>query len=299
MAKKITIQHYYTTGSTAAPQASALALGEIAISAGKDIEGIYFKNNQNEVVNVLTSGQTNNLISTSHNFLVQQITGHTNRTDIHITANERNDWNKAKSDIDTFLTSTKVEGAIDTLKEIQDFLSGDTTGVADMLSKINQNTEDITTLKNNPFSYVQNIESGDDNINVSLKAGVANRTFVITHKAAQAESSAITATNTASELKFGSGFTILNKVAYDEKGHVVSGDTQTLTLPTLPVASQTIPGIVQLVGGNIELPSILQNTVTPGKAAASNHWHDDYVKLTDLDSGNTSGENLVISCGTY
>ena len=106
MAKKITIQHYYTTGSTAAPQASALALGEIAISAGKDIEGIYFKNNQNEVVNVLTSGQTNNLISTSHNFLVQQITGHTNRTDIHITANERNDWNKAKSDIDTFLTST-------------------------------------------------------------------------------------------------------------------------------------------------------------------------------------------------
>lgn len=299
MAKKITIQHYYTTGSTAAPQASALALGEIAISAGKDIEGIYFKNNQNEVVKVLTSGQTNNLISTSHNLLVQQITGHTNRTDIHITANERNDWNKAKSDIDTFLTSTEVEGAIDTLKEIQDFLSGDTTGVAEMLGKINQNTDDITALKGNQLNYVQSIEDGDDYINVTQKAGVANKTFVITHKAAQAESSTITATNTASELKFGSGFTILNKVAYDAKGHVVSGDTQTLTLPTLPVASQTIPGIVQLVGGNIAIPSDLQGTITPGKAAASNHWHDDYVKLTDLDSGNTSGENLVISCGTY
>lgn len=299
MAKKITIQHYYTTGSTAAPQASALALGEIAISAGKDIEGIYFKNNQNEVVNVLTSGQTNNLISTSHNLLVQQITGHTNRTDIHITANERNDWNKAKSDIDTFLTSTEVEGAIDTLKEIQDFLSGDTTGVAEMLGKINQNTDDITALKSNQFNYVQGIENVDNYISVNPKPGVDNKILVINHNTAQAESSAITATNTASELKFGSGFTILNKVAYDAKGHVVSGDTQTLTLPTLPVASQTIPGIVQLVGGNIELPSNLQNTVTPGKAAASNHWHDDYVKLTDLDSGNTSGENLVISCGTY
>lgn len=60
--KKITIQHLYTTGTTAAPAPSALTLGEIAISARKNKEGIYFKNSDNEVVGVLTSGQTYELV---------------------------------------------------------------------------------------------------------------------------------------------------------------------------------------------------------------------------------------------
>ena len=64
------------------------------------------------------------------------LTAHTNNETMHITADERTNWNQAKEDIDAFLTSNKIEGAIDTLKEIQGFLSGDTTGVSDMLSKI-------------------------------------------------------------------------------------------------------------------------------------------------------------------
>ena len=60
--KKITLQHLYTTGTTAAPAASALTLGEIAISARKDKEGIYFKNTNDEVVGVLTSAQTRTMI---------------------------------------------------------------------------------------------------------------------------------------------------------------------------------------------------------------------------------------------
>lgn len=64
MAKKIKIQHLYTTGSTV-PSSNILELGEIALSLSAKSEGIYFKNADEEIVKVLTSGQTVDLINNS------------------------------------------------------------------------------------------------------------------------------------------------------------------------------------------------------------------------------------------
>ena len=422
MAKKITIQHYYTTGSTA-PQASSLALGEIAMSTKKDNEGIYFKNNENKIVKVLTSAQTQTMILETagsiegfnehiehkannreeyesnnpyghvrlvigdlsgytngqedgvaasayhthgqyYSFLdsgkglttiidainhpneigfsiddttYNKITGatqsstfnaHTGDTKAHITDTERNNWNTAANRINTFLdVQSGATDALDSLYEIQEYLTGSGNSVNTLLESLNEltdtvsgntddinalsgivstntdnisaNTKDIETLKSNQFNYVQDVDEGDNYIIVNPGAGGTDKkTVVITHNTAQAESSAVTASNITTELYFGDEFNILNKIAYDAKGHVVSGDTQTLKLPLLPVASDTNYGIAQLVGGNIAIPSDLQGKITPGKAAASYHWHDDYVKFTDLYSGNTSN-NITISCGTY
>ena len=44
MAKKTTIQHYYTTGTTA-PSAGNLALGEIAVGAGAGSAHLYITEN--------------------------------------------------------------------------------------------------------------------------------------------------------------------------------------------------------------------------------------------------------------
>ena len=56
MAKKITIQHYYTTGSTA-PDASALTLGEVAIATSAGTEAIFIKNNTGTIVDFPTRKQ--------------------------------------------------------------------------------------------------------------------------------------------------------------------------------------------------------------------------------------------------
>ena len=69
----------------------------------------------------------------------EEIDAHVDDTDIHITAQERTDWNKAKADVDAFLGSavSDQEAVIDTLKEIQDFLSTEEGGkVKEMLDKI-------------------------------------------------------------------------------------------------------------------------------------------------------------------
>ena len=54
---------------------------------------------------------------------------HTTDTDIHITAQERTDWNAAKSAIDTFLKDAELDAegvnVIDTLKELQTYVGSD------------------------------------------------------------------------------------------------------------------------------------------------------------------------------
>ena len=54
---------------------------------------------------------------------------HTTDTDIHITAQERTDWNAAKTAIDTFLKDAELDAegvnVIDTLKELQSYVGSD------------------------------------------------------------------------------------------------------------------------------------------------------------------------------
>ena len=63
------------------------------------------------------------------------LTAHTGNTDIHITSAERAAWNKAKEDIDVFLSGDTVD-ALDTLKEIQDYISKDGQAANNLVSAI-------------------------------------------------------------------------------------------------------------------------------------------------------------------
>lgn len=418
MAKKITIQHLYTTGTTAAPAASAITLGEIAISAGKGSEGIYFKNNNDEVVNVLTSAQTRTMIletagsvegfndhiehlannrpknegnnpyghvklvdgdlsgkyqnyydagdgvaASAYHFHKQyysfldsgkglttiidnvnhpneigfgiddvtynQITGatpsstfnaHTGNTEIHVTKTQKEAWDTAANRINTFLdVETGATEALDSLHEIQEYLTGSGNSVNTLLDSLNnltdtvsRNTDDITNLKQNfedngTVSVLQSdvqrkVETIDVSGNLSATTGTTStgsgvKKYTITHTPASTQSSAITATNTTTDLSFGSAFTIVDKIGYDANGHVVSGSTQTLTLPNLPAADEDTAGIVKIKSGELGIEYELLPNPT-GIAADVCHYHSQYVKYFDL-SNYKGSEPLVISCGTY
>jgi len=246
------------------------------------------------------------------------LTAHGNNSGIHVTTDDKEKWNQATEDINAFFNeNATISGAVDTLKEIQDFLTSDDGTVQTLLDNlsaltdtvsgntddinalsgiVSTNTDDINSLKTNKVGFIS-VES-DNNLSANIDSSVVNdKAYKIKHTTASTQSSAITATNASTGLNFGDTFEFVNKIGYDKNGHVVSGDTQTLTLPTLPVANETVSGVVKLVWGNIALPSNLQGTLISGHAAASYHWHDDYVKFTDL-SANT-GNIITISCGTY
>ena len=399
MAKKITIQHLYTTGTTAAPAASALTLGEIAISAGKGREGIYFKNSSGEIVKVPTNGEMTNILSehTGDGLVyransgespkihvsggtgiavsadavsistdyINKITGatplstfnaHVNNGDIHVTKNQKEAWNTAANRINTFLdVESGATEALDSLHEIQEYLTGSGNSVTTLLESLNnltntvennttaitQNTNNISSLATSASTNATNIQSlgqtigqvsinvssinnkigsgftanntiaseienlknqqsnyvtgiiGSGNINVK-PTGDVGRQFIVTHITAGTQTSAITATNTSTGLNFGDTFEFVKNVGYDANGHVVSGSTQTLKLPTLPAATTSTPGVSMLKGGDLsEITSM-----TNGQAAASYHLHNQYVRFTDLGN-NSNSDSIIISCGTY
>lgn len=67
---------------------------------------------------------------------------HKNNGDIHITAQERTDWNAAKTAIDTFLKDASLTGdVIDTLTEIQDYIASD----ASAADKLVKDLSDVST----------------------------------------------------------------------------------------------------------------------------------------------------------
>ena len=62
---------------------------------------------------------------------------HKTNSTIHITTDEREAWNKAKSDIDAFLNTTDLgDDVIDTLKEIQNYITSDGAAAKEMLDSI-------------------------------------------------------------------------------------------------------------------------------------------------------------------
>lgn len=71
-----------------------------------------------------------------------RLNGHVVDTNIHITAQERIDWNDAKSKIDTFLDDASLTGdVIDTLAEIQSYITSD----ASAADKLVKDLSDVST----------------------------------------------------------------------------------------------------------------------------------------------------------
>lgn len=250
-----------------------------------------------------------------------------------------NNWNKAKRDIDAFFNNNAaISGAVDTLKEINEYLTGTGTSVETLLktlddltdtvdnntTAITQNrgnisdindkigtgftsdntiTSEINKLKGQQGDYVTSIV-GSGNINAS-KGQIGNK-YTITHTSAGTQTSAITAANTATTLSFGSGFTIVNKIGYDANGHVVSGTTQTLKLPDLENAqeikttNQGTAGIVGIVGSS-EIFDVDNLTSFPKQEfpVAAGIRHYHSQYIKLTDLSNNTGNTITISCGTY
>ena len=62
---------------------------------------------------------------------------HKEDTVMHVTAQERTDWNAAKSAIDTFLADADMtENAVDTLRELQSYMTTDGEAAAELINKI-------------------------------------------------------------------------------------------------------------------------------------------------------------------
>lgn len=77
-----------------------------------------------------------------------KLTSHTSDNNIHVTAAQKTFWTDAATRFNTFI-SGDTNDALDTLVEIQEFLSGDTTGSVSLISKVNENTNNINTLSKN------------------------------------------------------------------------------------------------------------------------------------------------------
>ena len=242
--------------------------------------------------------------------LRNNVTAHTGNTTVHITGEERTNWNNAANRINTFLdVETGATAALDSLHEIQEYLTGSGNSVNTLLESLNNLTDtvsgntddirslsgDVTNLKDKSVDYIKTL-NGDNHIKADKLPGVS-QTWVLTHNSASTENTAITATNDTTGLSFGSEFKIVDKIGYDANGHVVSGSTQVLKLPIVPQASSGISGIVTTTYGDLKDYTDIPTKSQLYYAAHRNHTHSQYVSFTDL-SGNT-GDIITISCGTY
>ena len=95
-----------------------------------------------------------------------KIENHKNNTTIHITSQERNNWSAAKSAIDTFLADADMtENAVDTLRELQSYMTADGEAAAELVNKISA----LEAIDHN--AYI----SADTQVLADAKADAANK----------------------------------------------------------------------------------------------------------------------------
>lgn len=104
------------------------------------------------------------------------LTNHVADTTIHITAQERTDWNKAKFDIDAFMAATEdSDGVIETIKEINNYVNSHTDAFTTLSGRVGANetsiatnTNDITDLKTAVETINTTIEENEEVVAAAL-----------------------------------------------------------------------------------------------------------------------------------
>lgn len=85
-------------------------------------------------------------INTDLTALRNSVTAHTNSGDIHVTKSQKDAWDNTKSRLDTFLSGATLSGeVIDTLTEIQSYITGDKADAAKIVSDISTISGNLTT----------------------------------------------------------------------------------------------------------------------------------------------------------
>ena len=97
--------------------------------------------------------------------LKNSFTAHTGNTTVHITATERTNWNNTKSRLDTFLSGATLSGeVIDTLTEIQSYITGDKADAANLITSVTQNANNISLLTTSVSTNTTNITNLSGNV---------------------------------------------------------------------------------------------------------------------------------------
>lgn len=89
-------------------------------------------------------------VTTTNIASASDLSGHIADNVKHITADERTAWNDAKSAIDTFLADANMtESAVDTLKELQEYMTSDGAAATELMNRVGANEAAITKLNGN------------------------------------------------------------------------------------------------------------------------------------------------------
>ena len=87
---------------------------------------------------------------------------------IHVTAEDRYNWDLAASRIETFLNATETEDAIDNLTHINKWFNEHGTAYSELFDTVQTNTGNITTNTNNLADLITNLQNvtiaGEDDI---------------------------------------------------------------------------------------------------------------------------------------
>lgn len=272
MAKKIKIQHLYTTGSTA-PNSNILELGEIALSLSAKSEGIYFKNADEEIVKVLTSGQTVDLINNSIPEINPENFG-------NATTSAKGVTKIISGDVSTVTEYKDAEAAASYHNHDLEYIKQDSIGSShSQLQTVIINNSEHITLKYDPNHFqIGSVLDGSSIIQGGLKlnSGITNTITSLT----------------------GNMATLLEGVA-------VTGETNVNNTVELIVSTGfTDIGTSRLFAGDLKNYGNLIHKKTEYEqdylscAASMYHSHSQYLEATSIS---TEGADTIItvSCGTY
>jgi hypothetical protein len=81
------------------------------------------------------------------NTAVSDLDTHTKNTDIHVTTEDKGNWDKAVSDINAFLSETGATEALDSLKELQDWITTHGDQAANLATGVTANTNAIKDIQ--------------------------------------------------------------------------------------------------------------------------------------------------------
>ena len=159
-----------TKGLTVQNNKFSVKLNENDNFIGFDENGIIVTKNISNIETELNNHKTNNDIhvtltdKTNWNATITNLTQHENNINLHLKEGERAAWNKAKSDIDAFLDANAIkDDTINTLKEIQDYISEDVAAAAQMVSNITN----VQTTANNAKTLAENAATKSELNNIN------------------------------------------------------------------------------------------------------------------------------------
>lgn len=326
--KKITIQHLYATGTTETVSPSILELGEIAINATTGYEGIYFKNQDEELISTTQSQydynkqynlnpdvDTRNTLTLNGVRLVDHKTGGgtpstsissltlnvgkweqaSTKVDSALTTTNIDKWDGAATKIDTFLKDAQLSGdVIDTLLEIQNILEN-TDGVTGSDSIFNRlNTLDEKVGEGYPLT---NSLDGHNYVSITDVIGSGFTKTVSGDGVATSVRMSLTEKVREFEDDINSRFSMVPITpALEDLLLGTAFDYVIKTKPGLayiPSYTETdVDGVLSRINFKNESGESLNSLF----AAPLKHTHSNYLSKADLGG---DGNGITISCGTW